>query len=328
MTLLEQLKEWAGKDGLTVEQAEAKMIDYLTTKGMTVRTTDQDKTYLESNSQRMIDEAFQKRNQQLEDTIRAKTGVEKANPSEKYYDYFARAVDVVMGKIADATAKIKEFQDKGGSAVVDDYKQQVAKLQKDLKDLKDTHQQEISTERSKVFTSRFTNDLSTAVDKIRAKLDIDPKIQEDVIAARLAKFREQYDASELEGVTIFKEKKSNEPVLSKQDGKHKNLQQMVEEAFADLMKAPDPGHQGAGAGSGSGAAGAGNPGGQGSGAGAGGQGAPGWKGMNRPAAVTSKMKVLDFLSKDLKLNEGTKEHAEAFAHFSKGTDGKELPLKD
>src|SRR6185295_3572229 len=115
----------------TDEATRKLILEGLGKEGLTVRTTAEDESYLKLNSKKLIDDAFQQRNQQLEDTIKQITGVEKANPGEKYYDYFTRAMSSKLEELKTMQAKVTEYEAKGanGNVLAEEYKKQVGVLQ-------------------------------------------------------------------------------------------------------------------------------------------------------------------------------------------------------
>jgi hypothetical protein len=305
----------------TDEATRKMIIDALEKEGITVRTADQDKTFLAANQQRAIDEAFQKRNQQLEDTIKEMTGVEKASASEKYYDYFKRAIETKTKDLAALQLKVKEYEEKGasGNVLAEEYKKQVQTLQAQLKTAKDEFDDQIKKKGEEIFKAKFQSELGSTVEKLKANLrgDIAPEFLNDIIRAKTYEFESQYVAKDVEGITIFHDKTGN-PVMDKKDGKPKTMEQIISEIFGTYI---DPKKQQGGAGSGKpGAAGAGGTG------GAGGEPKP-WKESTRPDTVKSKVDLAKWIATDLKISSDTKDFDEAFTHFSKDASGKELPIK-
>jgi tRNA G46 methylase TrmB len=64
---------------------------YLEKTGHVVRTTDQEKTFLEARTQAEVNKALGERYQQFENTILETTGIPKSQ-GEKFYEYHKRAV--------------------------------------------------------------------------------------------------------------------------------------------------------------------------------------------------------------------------------------------
>lgn len=325
MEWLNQLLAKLQAQGLTQEQAIAAMRDAVTAQGYTLRNAQEDTTYLANNSQRAIDDAFKTRNQQLEDTIKSVTGIPKKDATEKYYDYFSRAMGELKTKLEEGEAKLKEVEKGGGDSVLlTEKNNQIKALQDQLKQAKTEHEQKLQELTTSMFTQRYDATMSQVIDAIKKDLrdDIDPKLLQDIIDNRIRKFKEDHDAVEVEGQLVFKDKKTGTPRLNKQDGKHNNLAELLTEQFADLKKPAAGGAPAGGAGSGKPGAGA-------AGGAGGGQGTPpAWKEAKRPDTVTNKIKLTDWLKTDLKLDESSKDFSEAFTHHSTLEGGKELPLRN
>lgn len=324
MEWLQQLLAKLQAQGLTQEQALAAIRESVTAQGYTIRNAQEDTTYLQNNSQKAIDDAFKTRNQQLEDTIRQVTGIQKKDASEKYYDYFSRAMGELKTKLEEGEAKLKEIEKGGGDNVlITEKNNQIKALQDQLKSAQKEHETKIKELSESMFTQRYDATMSQVIEGIRKDLrdDIDPKLLQDIIDNRVRKFKEDHDAVEVEGQLVFKDKKTGTPRLNKQDGKHNNLNELLTETFADLKKPA----AGAGASGGAGSGKPGTPGAQGQG----GQGnEPAWKQAKRPDTISNKIKLTDWLKTELKLDESSKDFSEAFSHHSKLEGGKELPLRN
>lgn len=315
----------------TDDATEKVIMAGLEKKGFTVRTADQDKTYLTANSQRLIDETFQKRNQQMEDTIRQVSGIEKLNGAEKYYDYFTRVMTKMKEDVTTATAKITELEKASGgpganAGLVDELKSQIKTLQGRITTMTDEHTKAMNETKGEVFKAKFGALKDTAIAKIKTmfKGDLAAEVIPDIVAARSAEFDKNYIPKDVDGITIF-HKPDGSPILSQKDGKPMNIEDLLTEVFKPYL---DPNRQQGGAGSGAGkpGSGAGGSGGAGGG-GAGGGAAKDFKTFNRPESVKTKVAVSKWLSGDMKIEAGTKQFDEAYAHFIVGTDGKELPMK-
>lgn len=332
MNFLEVLKKWmeavtaaAAAGGMTEEQAITKMRELVTGAGMTMRSATEDATFLQNNSQRAIDEAFKNRNQQLEDTIKTVSGKPKKDASEKYYDYFQRVMSELHDELKAGQDKLKEIEKGGGDNVLlTEKNNQIKALQDQLQTAKKEHEAKLNEITSTMFSQRYDANMAQVIESIKKDLrdDIDPTLLEDIIANRINKFKNEFDAAEVEGQLIFKDKKTGTPKLNKQDGKHNNLSELLTDVFKDLKKPAAGGGAAGGAGSGKPGAGAAGDGGAGAGK------PQAWKEAKRPDTVKNKIQLTDWLKGELKLDESSKDFSEAFSMHQVGSDGKELPLRN
>lgn len=312
------------KDGTTdfegTDVATTKIIiTGLEKAGHTVRNSDQDKSYVISSTQKAVDDAFQKRNQQLEDTIKEMTGVDKSNATEKYYDYFKRAIELKNTELSTVKMKVKEYEEKGtnGNVLAEEYKKQVTALQTQLAASQTDFAGQIAKKNEEVFKTRFSSQLSASIARVTGQLrgDIAKEFLPDIIRAKTAEFESQFIPKDVEGVTLFHNNKG-EPVMDKKDGKPKSVDQLVDEIFSIYI---DPKRSTSGAGSGNG---------KGTQAVAGtSTTTPPWKEAVRPDTIKSQVQVAQWLSADLKLQAGTKDFDDAFSQHIKNADGKALPMK-
>ncbi len=328
MDWLTQLLAKLQAQGVTQEQVLTAIREAVTAQGYTLRSAQEDTTYLANNSQKAIDDAFKTRNQQLEDTIKNVSGKAKKDASEKYYDYFQRVMQELNDELKAGQDKLKEIEKGGGDNVLlTEKNNQIKALQDQLQSAKKEHEAKLQELTTNMFSQRYDATMSQVLEAIKKDLrdDIDPKLLQDIIDNRVRKFKDEHDAVEVEGQLVFKDKKTGTPRLNKQDGKHNNLSELLGETFADLKKPA----AGAGAAGGAGSGGGAGKGAAGGGAGGAGDGkAPAWKEAKRPDNIKTKMGVTDWLKKDLKLDESTKDFADAFTHHVSLGDGKELPLRD
>lgn len=308
-----------GYDG-TDDATEQLITAALEKKGLTIRTAAQDKTFLENNSQKLIDDAFQKRNQQLEDTIKRVSGVDKLNASEKYYDYFERAMGTMNTKLTEATTKLADIEKQGAgganAGLIDEYKRQITTLQGQVKSMNEEHEKAVADLNGKVFKSKFDSLRDNAISKIKETLrgDLAPELIPDIIAARTAQFEANFVPKDVQGVTIFHDKQGN-PVLDKKEGTPKSIDAIMTEIFGPYI---DPKRQQGGAGSGgpkpAGGAGGGTP-------------PAKWKEAQRPETILNKVQLGKWLNNDLKLEPGSADFDQAFAQFSVKADGSQLPTR-
>ncbi len=306
-----------GFDG--TDEATRKLItDAFEKEGLTVRNPDQDKSYIAANSQKAIDEAFRTRNQQLEDTVKELTGVDKANATEKYYDYFKRAITSKLTDLAGLQAKVKEYEEKGtnGNALAEEYKKQVVALQGQIKDAKAEYDKQLSDKDSAIFKSRLDSIKADAVSKLKTQFkgEIADNLIDDIVSARVAQFDRLYKPKEVGGVIILHDDK-DEPVMNKKDAKPYSIEEKMAEVFAPYL---DEKKVQSGAGSSKNAAPKPED---------KSQPTP-WKDSKMPETVTSRPALTKWLQNDLKLNPSSKEFTDAFNHFAKKPDGSELPLRE
>jgi len=181
------------KDGTTdlegTDAATMKIIlDGLEKQGHTVRTAEQDKSYVTVNTQKAVDEAFQKRNQQLEDTIKEMTGIDKANASEKYYDYFKRAIELKGTELTAVKAKVKEYEEKGanGNVLAEEYKKQVTALQAQLGVAQTEFASQLAQKGEEIFKTKFNSELNQSIARVTTMLrgDIAKEFLPDIIKAK------------------------------------------------------------------------------------------------------------------------------------------------
>lgn len=303
---------WDGTDEATKKMA----IEGLEKEGVTVRTAEQDKSYLTANSKKVIDEAFRERNQQLEDTVKKLTGIDKAHAGEKYYEYFERAITLKNTELTALQDKLVKFEADGNSAMVDDYKKQVEALQKQITTSKTEFDKKLAEKDGAVFQARFQAGLDKAVGDIKKNFrgDLAEDVIPDIIKARTMEFQSKYKPKEVDGITILYDEKG-EPAMNTKDGKPYSIEDKLTEIFAPYI---DTKKVQSGAGSGKPGTGA-KPGAAAE--------TPAWKEQKLPDTVKSKTELTKWLQSDMKLKTGTPDWDSAYTHFSKGADGKELPIK-
>jgi hypothetical protein len=299
----------AGFEG-TDEATQKLILEGLEKSGFVVRTQDQEKSYLSTYAQRQVDEAFSKRNMQLEQTIKELTGVEKADAQEKYYDYFKRSLSIKLGDVEKLQAKIKEYEAKGadGNTIASEYKKQLEALQAQINNTRKEYEEKLSAKDKALFDTKIKSLTNATIDKLKANFNdtLSDSLLEDVIAARINKFESEYTPKDIEGVTVFYDKKG-EPILSKKDGKPISMEEIFTDLFQPYM---DEKKVQKGAGSSKGQKKEDN------------QQQASWKDKQLPPEVKSKVALTKWLSTDLKMSEDSKEFAEAFTEL-----GKALPLR-
>lgn len=281
---------------------------HLEKTGHVVRTTEQEKTFLQTKTQEEINKVIGERNAQFEATILETTGIPKTQ-GEKFHEYHKRAVVEKTKLVGELEAKIKEFEKNGlsGSQLAQQYKTELETLQGKMSSLNSEWEKKLIEKDGEVFQTKVQTEIEKVVAKVRASIDptIKPVLVDDILAARLAKFSQENKAFNLEGMIIFK---GNDGVTrtSKKDGKPESLEEVFAPYVADIIATKR--EQG----------GAGSSGGQ-----AGGQGqAAKWKDTTLPETVKTQVQLTEFLMKELKLDPSKKDYSEAFEAL-KGN----LPLK-
>lgn len=305
---------WDGTD----EATKKMVIEGLEKEGVTVRNAEQDKSYLTANSKKAVDTAFQERNQQLEDTVFEMTAVPKLNAGEKYYDYFKRAIQVKNSELTTLQEKVVKLEAGGNGALVDDFKKQIETLQKQITTSKSEFEKKLTEKDGAVFQARFQAGLDKAITDIKKNFrgDLAEDVIPDIIKARTMEFQSKYKPKEVDGITILYDEKG-EPAMNTKDGKPYSIEDKLVEIFApyiDVKKVQSGAGSGKpGTGAKPGATGAATP--------------PAWKEQKLPDTVKSKTELTKWLQSDMKLKTGTTDWDSAYTHFSKGADGKELPIK-
>lgn len=294
----------------TDKQTLESIAKYLEKTGHVVRTQEQEKQFVEAQTQQEVNKVLGERNAQFEATILETTGIPKSQ-GEKFYEYHKRALTEKLNEVTTLKAKITEFETKGlqGSELAKQYKTELENAQKQIKTLNDEWEKKLNDKDTEVFTTRVNTEVEKVVAEIRGQLDptIKPELVEDVIQARLNRFHAENKPKKLGDVTVWQDAQGVTRT-SKKDGKPEAAKDiLVSNYFADLI---DKGRQQGGAGSGDGKGG--NP----------DKPTPKWKEIQLPSTVTSQIKLTDFLMKEAKLDPSTKDYSEAFENL-KG----DLPLK-
>lgn len=302
-------------EGTTTETL-ASIQRFLEKQGLTIRTAEQEKTFLDSQKQEAINQVISERNRQMEDTILETTGINK-NQGEKFHEYHKRAIIEKTKEASDLKTKIADLERQGlsGSTLAQQYKQEVETIRQQLQTVNTEWQKKFEDKTKEVFTSKASGEMEKTLAILKGKIDptIKPELIDDIIQARLAKFKGDYNAADLDGLIVYKDKEGKTK-LSKKDGKPETFEEIFSTYLGELIDTKRQ-QQGAGSGSqGQGAAGQGNQGGQ--------AGAK-WKDYQRPDTIKSKMQLTDYLRDELKLDASTKDWSEAFDSL-----GKDLPLTE
>lgn len=300
----------------TSQEVIDSVTKFLEKSGYAVRTKEQETSYLASKEQEAINKVISERNTQMEATIFETTGIPKTQ-GEKFHEYHKRAIVEKTKDIDALKTKLSDLEKTGlsGSDLAKQYKDEVENLRGQIKTINDEWTSKFNEKNQEVFGAKVSSEMDKVIAKIRAQIDptIRPELVDDLIQARLNKFRQDFKPVDFDGNIAFKDK-DGKTKTSHKDGKIETF----EEIFAgDYLKGlVDPQRQQGGAGSG---------GGQGGNGGAGGSAK--WKDYVRPDTVKTKIQLTDYLQKELKLDASTKEFTEAFTAFDKDSEGKPLPLK-
>jgi hypothetical protein len=290
-----------GTDPNTIKSIES----FLAKSGYVVRTADAEKTFLESHAQQQIDSLTSRFATDLEKDVKELTGVAK-NANEKYYDYFKRATQSRVQEINDLKTKIADYEKKGGAGS----EQIIADLKNQLASAQQTYQQEIANKdkslqelQSQFFGTRLNGAWETSLGTMRSKFVENPFLNSE-LEMRRAKFFNDHTAEESNGQIIYKKKIDGKVLISTKDGKPKSTDEITDELYKDLIDKKKT--QGGGGSNGGGNGGDG--------------GTPPtpdkYKDIQIPAdKVKNGVQLHEYMVKELKLDQETKEFGEAFKHF-------------
>ncbi len=313
---------WDGTDQATADAIKAA----LKGQGIAVRTKEEDTAFVQTQ----IDEAFGRRNTEIETTIQEVTGIQKNN-GEKYYDFLKRAVSTKTTEITTLKAKIAELERaKPDSEQVRELKEQLETVKAAKETAERAASEELHKVRASAFSDRVDKVLEDAIGKLRPtwkKMSEDSTENEelirDLIKIRKQKFLEEHTPHDSEGVIVFKGK-DGKIIRNTTAGHPEGVDVLIKPLFETMI---NKGHAQGGTGSGDqGAAGAG-AGGQGSG-GAGAGAGKDWTKTKRPDGVKSQRSLMDHLRKVEKLEPNTEEFDKAYAALNKDETGKPLPFQE
>lgn len=313
--LKEGTNGWDGTDQATADAIKAA----LKGQGLSIRTADEDETF----AQAQIDDAFSRRNTEIEGNILEATGIPK-NAGEKYLDYLKRATKTKADEVTALTAKVKELEKSNPeSEAIKELKAQLKTVQDSAAAAKATYEKEISEIKASSFNDRVAKALDEQIGKLVLKTYSEDaaenkRITDDLLKVAKEKFLSENKPHESEGVIVFKNKEGN-IIRNGTSGHPESLDVLLKPSFDHLV---NKGHQQGGAGSGNGGQGNPNPGGAG-----GNGGAKDWKTIKLPSTVKSQLQLTDYLKKDHKLDETSKEFSDAFAALNKGEADKPLPFR-
>jgi hypothetical protein len=292
-----------GTDPNTIKAIES----YLGKAGYVVRTTDAEKSFLESHTQQQIDAATSKFATNLETDIKTMTGIDK-QPNEKYYDYFKRATGQKLGRITELENKISEWEKKGGAGsetIINDLKNQLQSAQQTYQQTIAEKEKALQDLQGQFFGTRLNGSWEKEVGDMRPKF-IENQFLNSELEIRRSKFFSEHQAEESNGQIVYKNKSTGQILISKTDGKPKSTKEIVDELYKDLID-----KKRAQGGAGSGGGGNGGDGGQG-----GGGTPPNWKDVQIPVdKIKTGVQLHEYMVKELKMDQNTKEFGEAFKNW-------------
>jgi hypothetical protein len=294
-----------GTDPNTIKAIES----YLGKAGYVVRTTDAEKSFLESHTQQQIDQHTSKFATNLENDVKQLTGIDKV-ANEKYYDYFKRATTARLQKISDLETKIADYEKKGGAGsetIIADLKNQLTSAQDTYTKTISEKEKALQDLQSQFFGTRLNGTWDSALGEMRGKF-IDNQFLNAELEMRKTRFFNEHTAEESNGQIVFKNKTTGKILISTKDGKPKSTAEVTAELYVDLIDKKKT--QG-----GSGSGGGGN-GGEGGAGGGGDNTLAKYKETQIPAdKIKTGVQLHDYMKNELKWDQSTKEFGEAFKHF-------------
>lgn len=309
------LKE--GTTGLegTADADLAAIRDGLAKTGFVVKT----KAVHDQDVQTAIDDAFSKRNKQIEETILEVTSVPK-NSDEKYFDYLKRAVPLKLAELATTKAELERVKREGidPKGLAKELQDQLDALKTNHKREKDDLQGRITTFENQNFAANIDRDIQKAVDKLRPMLkDMDATIAQDVIERRIQRFKNENIAKQIEGGIVIFNGPDGKTRRNDTSAQPAGVEEIIGPYFADLI---DEGRKASGGGSGpAGKLENGVP--------VTKEGKKDWKAYKLPEAVKTQVDVMKLLKETHKMSEDTKEFSEAFMTLTKPEGKAPLPVK-
>ena len=294
----------------TEDSTKQSIINWLGQNGYTVRTGDEDKSFVNSKVQTEVNNMYAKSRVELEERVKQLTGIDRTGDGEKASDYMERAFKEKLAGIEELNKQIETLKSQGvnGNEQAQEYKKQLEELQANYQKLSSEKDEQIEGLHKQIFDSQVKSIIDTELSSILPTLnaDIDPTLMRDIVDTRLRKFNAENKAAKFEDSIIFKDANGT-TITSKQDGKPMNAAELLKPYFEDLV---DKKRRQNGAGSGSGFT----------------IDPEGKKiEVNKPDNVKTKVQLTEFLTRTEggpKLDVNTKEFAQAFNEL-----GKELPLK-
>jgi hypothetical protein len=293
----------------TEQSTQDSIVRWLAGSGFTVRTSDEDKSYVGTQIQNEVDKMFAKQKVQIEEKVKELTGIDRTGEGEKAIDYLTRAFNQRLAELPELQSKLKAFEEQGisGNEQAQEYKNQLDKLQNDYKALKEDMDAQLKQKDNEIFSTSHRNEVNNLMSEIRSRLDqnIKPELLSDIVDNRLNKFYNENKATPWEDRIIYKNG-NGETITSQQDGKPMSTKELLMPYFQDII---DESRKAAGAGSnGQGGDGSGNNG----------------SGIERPESVKTQVDLHAWLQSDdgAKLAQNTPEFSKAFSELKEG-----LPLR-
>ena len=308
-----------------LEGTEQKVIDSIVAElsskppaGIVIRTADQERTLLSTQMQQAEDKAYSKSRKEVDDMVLELTGIAKATDGhEKTLDYLKRATAEKLKEVTALKSQVDDFKNKGveGNALAMELKRKNEQLEQLVQQVKKEKDDTLAKYEADIFGSKVDLEINAALGEFRPLMitTTEPKIIDDVIEARVARFKRENKAafSQSDKMVTWADPVNSAIRLNKDDAKPSATKVLLRNYFEDLF---DKGKQQGGAGSG------GN--GKEGGAGANGKDNPAWKSIKLPAEVKARTQLYEFLKNDQKMAENTKEFNEAFDAL-----GKDLPIR-
>ncbi len=303
------LKEGATNGEGTSPETEEQIISYLGDKGMIVRTQEQENSYLQSH----VDSVLSKRNSQLENTVHQLTGIKK-EANQKWVDYMESSIKSIQEKPSEMQYTIDKLNKNleevksgkvGNEQLVTEYKNQIETLQKQISVISNEKDQIKSDFSKKMLSNRVNSEINAMISsrKPNRRKDFDDNMIDDIIENRITKTKFELEARDVDGVLIWY--KNGEPMMSTKDGKHLTTSQVFEHVF-EGTEAGKPPISGGGSNNNN----QGSPQAQNSQANA--------SDITIPETVKTWVDLHNYLKKELKMDESTKEFSVAFDKLKEG----------
>lgn len=295
-----------------------QIIAWLNGDNMVVRTKDQDTQVV---AQAVTDATAALK---IDSIVKDTTGIEK-NASESYGDYVKRAVAKKLEEITALQAKVTKYEKDGadGSVLATEYKQRLEIIQGQHDKLKIDSAAELEQMKKTNFETRVDNEIKIAVSKIPVMkmhddATINAQLQEEVRQSRIAKFKGEMSAVELDGQIAFKGK-DGKYIRKSTDASIDTIDNIIIPYFDPIRDKSNT----------QGGAGSKPPGGgdQPNPPNGGDDKNKKWAGVKIADSVKSQMQLTQWLTTDQKLKMDSTEFAEAFAHFNKDANNQPLPFQ-
>ena len=296
----------------TENETKEKIAQWLESQGYTVRTSEQDTSFIKSAVQKEVDQVYSSSLRHVDDAILKHTGIQKEG-NEKTTDYATRAIplkfDNLNGSIQDLNKKIEDYEAKGvdGNTKAQEYKLELEALRQQFEKANTDFEEAIKAKDQSIFDNDVKTKVKETIRVFRPRLTtgVDESLLEDILENRINRFYTENKAHSFDNTVVWKDL-NGETKLSKKDGKPMSTEEVLLPYFEDLF---DKGRRQPGAGSGKD-----DPGGKG------GEGV-----IHIPGTVKNKTQLYDYLHKDdngPKFAQGSAEFAKAFDELRK-----DMPLR-